>query len=77
MYAIRQADSLRFFWGWDNNWNPPRPRLSVKRKLMQYFNTYEEAEQMLRRLGDNYEIVIVHYQSMGLRRPKTYNGSTV
>ena len=77
MYAIRQMDTLRFFWGWDNQYNPPKPKISVHRKLLQYFNTLEEAQQMCRRLGEDYEVVILSYQPMGLRRPKSYNGSHV
>jgi len=76
MYAIRQKDSLRFFYGFDYNFHPPRAKVSVKNKLLRYFNSIEDAENALRRLGDDYEIVTLHYEPMGVRRaPWVKNGS--
>lgn len=69
MYAIRTLDTHRFFIGFDHNYTPPKPSYAVKRKVMRYFNSEEDAAKYLKLLGeDNHELVLVTVQTMGLRR---------
>lgn len=70
MYAIRQKDTLRFYYGMDYKYSPPRVKTSARAKLIRYYNSLEEAQNAQKRLGDDYEIVILHYEPMGVRRAK-------
>lgn len=47
----------RYFWGFDNGFHVPRPRICQKRIQLKGFDTLEEAQRVLRELGAGFEIV--------------------
>lgn len=57
MYVLKKKDGYVFFYGFDNNYNPPRILTSKIRKRLTYYRTLEEAQQTLKRVGNKFEVV--------------------
>ena len=63
MYVLKKKDGYVFFYGFDNQYHPPRILTSKVRKRLTYYKTLEEAQQTLKRIGNRFEIVqlrVVH-----------------
>ena len=57
MYVIRRKDKYEYFYGFDNQYHPPKLLTSKFRKRLTYYKTLEETLPVMERIGNDWEVV--------------------
>lgn len=57
MYVIKRRGGHEFFYDFDNHYDPPHLKTSKIRKRLTFYKTIEETLPIMRRIGNDWEVV--------------------